>query len=1517
MKRIFTFALWRTHIMKTRFVRNISFNFAKSIFLALALCLFPSCLSDFGWGTRGDVDLSKATWLVTEKVPLISDKGGIPGAPPTSGGGTVFNNLFSLPPGTKVKASALGGTIDPTGTTIINDFDGDGILNINETTTNVWVADYPMVESVIAPPITMKIAIKVSTSGSSSEISSDITSDDFESGKSQGSEKIHQNELNLRTVQFQDQYSTSGELSQSQGASVSIGANVSVGAMGMTAAGAGFNYSASTESSWSAKNSLSMTTTKWADQPFKNNIDSNAFNLKSNSSSQNARKFRSEKSNKVDTSSQIDSDAGYVRAALYIKNNSVNMPVKLKNILCSLMFETPTGELIPVTSFRLKNDDYSIFEIDVYGGTEFGPYVIEVDHLNRAEVERAIASGYNPKIFIVDYEMTHVADSNYKSSLLNFSGDNLKVIEENAKGRTALIKIIGPNLREMYRVAAFEAVGGSENPCNTQSATQLSPGVSLKSALDRIACSGMEIEYQDYVLDFSEIAPTLSESKLHLKGIKNLAGLKTNLPCVPDTKTGSDSVSRTACVQKPYADWTETEKANAGIWAIFSKGKYYAPTAYFLDGSGPNATPREFDPFGTTPALMVKGPESIIWAGDSYDIVYLSFKDLAAKQQQFGTNPLETNEAYYLNTAWDLGELGKHPYYPDTHSLFLGDAGFGEKVQLQIKLNETNYLSPNFGTPADGGLAQYFTDFSYNYKKPTNLFDINQALDFEISLGFGGTRTDWLHVIKDINAGDDFKMTDCGRTLDFTSQTYYLCIQLPKDHPVVDPNISLIKLYIRPALNSAYRRTVWPLKYSEVRKVQGTLFAPAYTGDTSVLVSNSSIITDGGSMYQTGDSLKIFGDPKTYTVNSVVEQLCEPDTPNTAMCKRVYLTSAIAKTSRKTSSVYVMAGLTSPIMKLSVDTGFFSDWNTTTPITPTGSWETPQYLSLITGNGTVNCSTTFFHPSCLGLSPDYMTLNWMGAYNQGVAHANSWADGGNFLNFLSTGLFQLFANATSGITKSFRLETNNTDFTVSQDSGTTFNPPINVNVGNGVSVLVWKKDTNLYSRNYDIKTGSPLSDQILLNSGTPATGRVVAAGGSGKTIVLYEATATNSNDNVNYVIVSAEQGNSSNILTSGNLANNRSAILSGEVTIAISMMNESRGIFAISIPFVNVDTKYHNLFLRAFDLSNSPVTFSSGNFYISDDLSAANSGSPKIQISVNGTGNSTKAQLSWVYSKTSTNYSILTKAITVDGTLNMSAGEGATQSIVTNATGAMPTLYSTAASVSSSNGDLGRGIVAWVDASGNTTARGFNIDNSSLLGGSNISVESGLDSLRLTATNEYGLFSYTKTNRVYVRGFKLYDGTLWGSGALALDSSTTATSRKAGDASITFLPYANTATLVPKFLVTWEHLEGGVRYLRGRIGNLSSFTTEGSGEFYVSKITQGTHTSPASAIYTWDENISGGTVKKSKAIIGSVFQGSPQSSIRGYSMNILFPSDLPYGMNNFFVAPLIERDYSIKAKITY
>nr|OCA01125.1 Uncharacterized protein A9P81_0801 [Leptospira interrogans serovar Copenhageni/Icterohaemorrhagiae] len=488
------------------------------IIIFLTIPFLATCsLFEKDQNTMENVDLAGAIWLAAEPVKTQVNNEGIPVKPGNSGAGgagstpvTPVDAIFNLPPGRTVNANALMGTIDPTGTNIVNDFDGDGILNQNETLTNVWIADYPQIETTIAPPVTLKIQILKNSSNQSDQIVSEINSNDFEASKNEGSEKIHQNELNERTVQFQDSFSTETEMGQSHEKSMSAGMTAGFG-MGLVSTG--MNYSNSSRDSWNAKNATSATTTKWADRPFKNNIDRDAWNLKSDSSTNKARKYRSDKSTKINETSTVEPNAGVVRAALYIKNLSVNMPVKISNILCSLMFETPGGELVPMSSFRLRNDDYSLFEVEVYGGSDFGPYVVELTNLNTAEVEKAIAAGYTPKIMIVDYTMTHVADSNYKSSLLSFTGNNLKIIEENAKGRTALVKVYGPGVREMYRVTAFDTPNVS-NPCNTKTADVFSPGISLKKALERISCSGDNITFKDYVIDLSESAPKLGESRV-------------------------------------------------------------------------------------------------------------------------------------------------------------------------------------------------------------------------------------------------------------------------------------------------------------------------------------------------------------------------------------------------------------------------------------------------------------------------------------------------------------------------------------------------------------------------------------------------------------------------------------------------------------------------------------------------------------------------------------------------------------------------------------------------------------------------------------------------------------------------------------------------------------------------------------------------------------------------------------------------------------------------------------------
>ena len=163
---------------------------------------------------RGNVDLSKATPLTAEPVET----------PPGVTGGsdnTQLSSLFSAAPGQWIRANVTGGLVDPTGTTLLDDFDGDGLPNANEVAagSNLWSADYPEIETQIAPPVTMKVEIMRTVTNDSKTVSSDITSDEMESKKNEGSEKFHQNELSERTVQYEREVSSSSSSSNSSSAS--------------------------------------------------------------------------------------------------------------------------------------------------------------------------------------------------------------------------------------------------------------------------------------------------------------------------------------------------------------------------------------------------------------------------------------------------------------------------------------------------------------------------------------------------------------------------------------------------------------------------------------------------------------------------------------------------------------------------------------------------------------------------------------------------------------------------------------------------------------------------------------------------------------------------------------------------------------------------------------------------------------------------------------------------------------------------------------------------------------------------------------------------------------------------------------------------------------------------------------------------------------------------------------------------------------------------------------------------
>ncbi|GBF40172.1 LIC12048 family lipoprotein [Leptospira johnsonii] len=1423
----------------------------RKVILASAILFFVSCLSDWGFG-NGDVDLKKATWLVAEKVPLVVDKGGVP----VGNGGTVtpVNNLFNQPLGAKIPVSAFSGAIDSTGTTIVNDFDGDGILNSNETTTNVWVADYPEINAKVAPPVTMKIEILNETSGEVSDVVSEIHADDIENTKNIGTEKIHQKEINLRTVQFQDSYSISG------GSSNSSGFNIGGSPAQAATAGSGLNYGQTNSNSW--QGALGQTVTKWATRPFKNNIDRDASSLKSDSTGKNSRNYRTDKRQKTSTSTTIKPNAGYVRAALYITNESVNMPVKLTNILCSLMFENAAGDLIPVESFRLRNDDFSLFEVSVYGGSEFGPYVVELTGLNRVEIEQAITAGYNPKIFIVDYEMSHVPNSNYASSLLNFTGSNLKIIEENAKSRTALLKIFGQGIREMYRIAAFEATGGSSDPCATTNISYLSPGITFENATKRLNCaqpvngSNMEIIFDNYVLDFSEIAPKLGDSKVFIRTVKSVAGKVSTIPCDYSTKIGSDGQQRTACIQKPLSQWSDTEKANAGIWVVFSKGKYYDPTAYVKNGSNKII----FDPTEPIGAVVLQGANSKIWAGDYFDIAYYSIADYLAQMEAFGKNPLENGEVFSMNTKWDKAILGNSPYDPDINSIYLGEASFGERIELTLSLKKTQFLNPSFGSPALSGNFQYFTDFRYSPTVSTKRFSMEEATDFEISFGFSGLRTDWFHIVKDLTPGNTDKIQDCGSYPDYQNQVFVRCIQLPSTHPLYDITKTPLKVFMRPSYNSAYRNTVWPLGYQNVRKLRSELAVPAKVGDTSLIIAKAF-----GNIQQ-GDTIYIEGDNTGYTVSN-------PATgPDANGFLTVPISNAVAMAAVRTTTVYIPGSLSAPEIQLAIDNNFVADWNAQYATTPT-SYTTDQFVPLVTSSS-LSCSTNLFHPyGCLGLPVDYNAINWMGSYNKGATTWNSWSDGGNFAGFLASGLPSKVTNTS----RLYRFEPVGTGDTVFMNPGspvTLTNPVTLVEGDNGF--IIWKQGTVLKGRFFTVSTGGLVGSELTLNT-QPIAQDFVAKVKNGKATIAWE--------NSNQIYIRFWDMNTKLAIGTENLVTTRS--------YATTEFNENN----LNIDLAVSDTRS----LVVWNASNSDCGAScglhvvGGKLYQNSDGTNVNTASTLYSYTINGSYGRMQVAAdatgdSAVIASVTTGNNEGTRIHTMTYQMN-TATKGSLVPVDNGSLGAKKI------SVKASNGNA---FIAYSFADTSLYLKCYNATTGALVG-SRVTLSTGqtIGNFKMAASGDTGIITYLAGNRVKLNRASFASGALTTAATLLMDSSTTATSKLIGSIEIN----GNNVVTV------WEHDEASLRTVRGRVANISSFDLVGSGEFFLSTTNAGNQTGPIVQVYSGN----------ALAIWLSPDIGLTENwaKFRSYSFNLASPGSIQYGLNNFFVAPLIERDYTVKGKILF
>ncbi|MCG8687152.1 MAG: hypothetical protein MI892_19895, partial [Desulfobacterales bacterium] len=350
---------------------------------------------------------------------------------------------------------------------------------------------------------------------------------------------------------------------------------------------------------------------------------------------------------------------------------------------------------------------------DIYGGEEFGPYTIEISGLNTAEVKNALANGYVPQVHVVSYDLSRVSDSNYNPGV-----NNLKIVEESAKGRTATIKIMGKEVRDIHRVCAFDV----------DSSGNIVPGVSLKKALFNIFKKrvGQQEEWVDseltvpdaglrwktgdsehqysantegnswnafetYVKEYQVYETDTTDGSIkaitrRIETIKRIGEHVKWNPFNPDDNTAYD----------PNGIMTEEEINSMKYWVILHNGK-------FFNGD-------------------INDP---IWAGDRFEIIFVDVQDFNQHFRGFAFDPLQSGQYLYLNTRWNRlsneGELDR--------ALYLGKVINGDVVKLEVDLAESRFL---FDSTSEGrelgpysqmeGLNGLFVnDFQYTFEGQAEL----------------------------------------------------------------------------------------------------------------------------------------------------------------------------------------------------------------------------------------------------------------------------------------------------------------------------------------------------------------------------------------------------------------------------------------------------------------------------------------------------------------------------------------------------------------------------------------------------------------------------------------------------------------------------------------------------------------------------------------------------------------------------------------------------------------------------
>ena len=401
--------------------------------------------------------------------------------------GPGLHPLFGSALGRKVPAYAVASSTDGTGQTIVTDWDGDGIPNDRETANgrNPHVTDYPRVTVRTGQPLTMEIEYR--REGQTKVYEETINEENTRTTKSENMDETHYAKINEKTTPYvvKTGASSAGSNANSYGYSysdeLSVNNNVSLALLwDMYEAGVetGMTRKTSRSENWSFANSFNRSAmsegTVFENVNFIDNMDGSGIILKDTKVMDMENRYRG---------SEISSDtisygpnAGRISAALYFKNESLDMPVRISGVQCTVLLKYPSGRLDPISTFPLQFEDGRPFEVEIGGDEETPPYAVTVTGLGTEKIRSALKNGLVPVISIFSSDMTLVDDSSYQPGI-----ENLSQVEEGAKGRTALIKIVAPNRRDLYRVAAFDVNGSA-----------MTPGISLKKALFNILRSQLK-----------------------------------------------------------------------------------------------------------------------------------------------------------------------------------------------------------------------------------------------------------------------------------------------------------------------------------------------------------------------------------------------------------------------------------------------------------------------------------------------------------------------------------------------------------------------------------------------------------------------------------------------------------------------------------------------------------------------------------------------------------------------------------------------------------------------------------------------------------------------------------------------------------------------------------------------------------------------------------------------------------------------------------------------------------------